>query len=103
MNIFISILLSLLGRALGAFVAILFGRFLGSEVRAIMTTGRNLVLFAIQIFGLLFLFRLCYFRLKKKVRLSPCLDDLYINSFLNLFLLLFPTNLPSISLWSFLF
>ena len=38
MNIFISILLSLLGRALGAFVAISFGRFLGSEGTAIITT-----------------------------------------------------------------
>ncbi|KAI5664334.1 hypothetical protein M9H77_23657 [Catharanthus roseus] len=36
-------------RALDAFVAISFGRFLGSEVKDIMTTGRNLVFFAILI------------------------------------------------------
>jgi hypothetical protein len=66
MNIFLSILLSLLGRALGAFVAISFGRFLGSEGTAIMTKGTNLLLFAILILGLIFLFRLYSIRLKKK-------------------------------------
>lgn len=83
MNIFIFILLSLLGRALGAFVAILFGRFLGSEVKDIMTTGRNLVLFAILILGLIFLFRLCYFRLKKSTAftLSCYISILFFISF----------------------
>ncbi|KAI5664221.1 hypothetical protein M9H77_23544 [Catharanthus roseus] len=40
---------STIWRALGAFVAISFGCFLGLEVKDIMTTGRNLVLFAILI------------------------------------------------------
>ena len=51
---------------LGSSVAGFFGRFLGSEGTAIITAGRNLVLFAILIFGLIFLFRLYCFRLKKK-------------------------------------
>ena len=48
---------------LGSGVAGFFGRFLGSEGRA---TGINLVLFAILILGLSFLFRLYGFRLNKK-------------------------------------
>ena len=46
-------------------VAGFFGRFLGAEGTAIMTTGQNIVLFAILILGLIFLFRRYCFRLKK--------------------------------------
>lgn len=66
MNIFISILLSLLGRALGAFVAISFGRFLESEGKSPLITGKNLVVFALLIIGLIILFRLMSFRLNRK-------------------------------------
>ena len=41
-------------------------RFLGSEETAMMTTGGNIVLFAIFLFLGIFLFRLYNFRLKKK-------------------------------------
>ena len=41
-------------------------RFLGSEETAMMTTGGNIVLFAIFLFLGIFLFRLYSFRLKKK-------------------------------------
>lgn len=47
-------------------VACFFGRFLGSEVTALMTTGINLVLFSMLLGSLIFLFRLFGFHLKKK-------------------------------------
>jgi hypothetical protein len=50
----------------GNFVAISFARYLGSEGTAIMTTGRNVVLFGILILGLIFLFRLLCIHLNKK-------------------------------------
>ena len=50
---------------LGSFVAGFFGRFLGSERIAIMTTTHNIVLFSIFMIGLIFLFRLLCFRKKK--------------------------------------
>ncbi|KAL3505652.1 hypothetical protein ACH5RR_031034 [Cinchona calisaya] len=56
----------LLGSALGAFVAMSFSRFLGSEGRAIMITGRNLMLFGILIFSTIFLFRLSSLSLNRK-------------------------------------
>lgn len=46
----------------------LFGRFLGSERSAIMTTGPNLVLCAIALFGWIFFFRLVCSRLNRKNR-----------------------------------
>lgn len=58
MKFFLSTILRLLARGLGAFAAISFGPYLGSKGIAIMTSGINLVLFAILIFGLIFLFRL---------------------------------------------
>ena len=51
---------------LGSSVAGFFGRFLGSEGTAITPTGRNIVLFAILLLGLIFLFRLFCLRLNKK-------------------------------------
>ncbi|XP_059646387.1 uncharacterized protein LOC132292862 [Cornus florida] len=51
---------------LGSSVAGFFGRFLGAEGTAIMTTGKNLVFFSILILGLIFLLRLYCFSLKKK-------------------------------------
>jgi hypothetical protein len=85
MNIFLSILLSLLGRALGAFVAISFGRFLGSEGTAIMTKGTNLLLFAILILGLIFLFRFICLRLNLKSRFLLVFIYLSICFFISLF------------------
>lgn len=51
---------------LGSFVAGFFGHFLGSEGTAIMTAGRNIFLFSILLWGLIFLFRLSVFHLKNK-------------------------------------
>lgn len=51
---------------LSSVAGLVFGRFLESEGTAIMTTGRNLVIFAILIFGLSFWFRLYCVRLRKK-------------------------------------
>jgi hypothetical protein len=48
------------------FASLCGARFLGSEGTAIMTTGRNLVLFAIFLFGSIFLFRLFLVRLNLK-------------------------------------
>ena len=45
---------------------LLFNRFLGSEGTTMMTTGGNIVLFAIFLFLGIFLFHLYSFRLKKK-------------------------------------
>jgi len=53
---------------LGSSVVSFFGRFLGAEGTAIITTGRNLVLFAILIFGVVVLFRLFHLRLNRKSR-----------------------------------
>ena len=53
-------------RIISSALAILFARFLGSEGTAIMTTGRNLVLFGMLILGFIFLYRHYCFRLKKK-------------------------------------
>jgi hypothetical protein len=110
MNIFISILLSLLGRALGAFVAISFGRFLGSEVRAIMTTGRNLVLFAIRSYisfsSLLFSFEKKYgFRLVLMIYISILFFISFFCYFLRIYLVsrfgLFCSDLfSSVLVWS---
>ena len=50
---------------IGSSVAGFFGRFLGSEGSAIMTTGRNLVLFAILILSLVFVYRVFGSHLKK--------------------------------------
>ena len=49
---------------LGSSVAGFFGRFLGSEGTAVMTTTQNLILFSIFIFFLIFLFRIysCFSR-----------------------------------------
>lgn len=53
-----------------------------------MTTDRNLVLFGILILGLIFLFRLCYFRLKKSTActLSCYISILFFISFFFYFL-----------------
>lgn len=44
-------------RGLGAVLGISFAWFLGSEGTAIMTKGRNIVLFAILILGFIILFK----------------------------------------------
>lgn len=68
---------------LGSFVAGFFGHFLGSEGTA---AGRNILLFSILLWGLIFLFRLSVFHLKKKwgVRLVVVLyiSLLLVTSFL---------------------
>ena len=68
-------------------VQVFLVRFLGSEGRAIMTTGLNLVLFAILILGLIFMFRLYCFRLNKKCDfLLLYLSILFVISFFCYFL-----------------
>lgn len=74
---------------ISSIAAFCFGRFLGSEGIAIMTTGKHLVLLGILLWGLIFLFRIYFFNLKKKVRLYTCLYNIYILSIFHLFLLLF--------------
>nr|QCQ81884.1 hypothetical protein [Ammopiptanthus mongolicus] len=56
-NMSTHLLLSFVLPVFGSFVAGFFGRFLGSEGSAIMTTPSSLVLFSIFILGLIFLFR----------------------------------------------
>ncbi|XP_020208959.1 uncharacterized protein LOC109793905 [Cajanus cajan] len=68
------VFLPLIGSSFAGF----FGRFLGSEGSAIMTTSVNLVLFAIMILGFLFLFRLYGIRLRKKYGLK-CFLFVYIS------------------------
>jgi hypothetical protein len=53
-------------RSIVLVVPIVFGRFLGSEGTAIMTTGGTLILFGILIFGLILIFRLSSLNLKIK-------------------------------------
>lgn len=49
---------------LGCYTVVFFGPFLGAERTAIMTTGKNLVLFGILIFLLIILFR----RINSKIK-----------------------------------
>lgn len=48
------------------FASSFFVRFLGSEGIAIMTTGINLVIYSIILLGIIFMFRLSFYRLNKK-------------------------------------
>jgi hypothetical protein len=65
-----------------------------------MNTGLNLVIFAILIFGWIFMFRLLSFHLKKKVLFSICLFFVSFHSLCHIFLFLFSPNLFSFSLGS---
>lgn len=72
-------------RMFGSLLATFFGRFLGSEGTAVMSTSGSLVLFAILIFGLIFLFRI--FALK--INIKPLF--IYFQNFVrgHMFLFLF--------------
>ena len=69
----------------GNFVAISFARYLGSEGTAIMTTGRNVVLFGILILGLIFLFRLLCIHLQKKSSFLLVFLNIFIYFVISLF------------------
>lgn len=78
MSIFFSRFGVLLSKALGAVVAISFGRFLGSEGIAHISTGRNLVLFAMLILGWIFLFRHLYMYGRKNKMARFLLKVMYV-------------------------
>ena len=73
--------------------AVFIGPFIGSEGRAIMTPGRNIVLFAILILGLSFLFRLYCLHFTKKSSRLLLLMYILISFFISVFFYLLRLNL----------